>query len=99
RVEPALQNANDFNAATAKPEPFTAQHLDRTHRKKRVGRQCSQFNGSGFIALGLDSGQRRLEIVEIDALQRLLHVQFSLLAVEAWPVPIEHAKSRVRVLL
>ena len=31
RIEPPLQNANDFNPVTAELEKFTAQHLDRAH--------------------------------------------------------------------
>jgi hypothetical protein len=32
RVEPSLQDANDFHAATAKLEKFTAQHFDCSHQ-------------------------------------------------------------------
>ena len=43
--------------------------------------------------------QGRLNVVKINAFERLFHMELSWLAIDTEPVPIKHAVSRVTVLL
>ena len=76
---------------------LAAPDLAGIHAKERIIDQISNLQGG--IARVLAGDERRLEVVKVDAGQRLCDVEFARFVVETCAVPVEHAVGGVGVLL
>src|SRR5437016_1019261 len=97
--EPSRQHAKYFQSPAAKIAMFTPCEPQVFYREEGIVYQRARMGISVRVPLDLPRCQRRFEILEVDALQRLFHVQLARFAVQSRPVPVENAVGRVRVLL
>src|SRR5689334_17312787 len=68
-IKSPFQDPDDFRAGTPDFESLAARHFCQRHREKRIVDQCACLDDAGCHPCDFTLHQRRLEVVEVNALQ------------------------------